>query len=414
MRSLAAISLALALLPAATRPHYGGTLHVQILDALATLEPGEPARNRVAGLIVETLVDLDDRGVPRPKLAIAWQHDADARRWSFTLRQRVAFHDGSSLTAAAAATALAGVMKNITVTPAGSNLIFESPTPRPGLLEELANPRYGIYKRTPETPLIGTGPFRLNPWLPGAPVMLTAFEEHWAGRPYVDAIHFDTRHSAIPDIVELPVNASPRTLPEKLHLETSSPAEVFALILPVSAAPQLREALTLSIDRAAIVNALFQKRGEPTAALLPQWLSGYAFLFPSGIDLNRARQLAAGIRQPLTLGYAAGDPVARGVADRIALNARDVGLIVQSTAGSAQARLVGLPIGSANATQALSEIAAALGSAEPLGDLYESERTLIDTNRIVPIAHIPRLYGIHTRVRDYTTAWRLENVWIAP
>ncbi len=414
MRFLAVISLALVLLPAATRPHYGGTLRVQMMDALPTLEPGEPARDRIAGLIVETLVDLDDRGLPRPKLAVAWQHEADARRWSFTLRQRVAFHDGSSLTAAAAASALSAAMKNATVTAAGSNLILEFPTPRPGLLEDLANSRYAIYKRMPETPLIGTGPFRLNPWLPGAPVMLAAFEEYWAGRPYVDAIHFDTRYSSVPDIVDLPVNANARTLAEKLRIEASPAIELFALILPAGTAPQLREALTLSIDRAAIVNVLFHRRGEATAALLPQWLSGYAFLFPTEMDLNRARQLAAGIRQPLPLGYPAGDLVARGVANRIALNAHDAGLIVQSTAGPAQARLVRLPIVSASPGQALSEIAAALGAAEQSGDLYESERALIDASRIVPIAHVPRLYGIHTRVRDFTPAWRLENVWIAP
>ena len=64
LRSVAAISLVfLTLLSAATRPHYGGTLRVQILDALPSLEPGESSRDRIAGLVAETLVDLDDRGL---------------------------------------------------------------------------------------------------------------------------------------------------------------------------------------------------------------------------------------------------------------------------------------------------------------------------------------------------------------
>jgi len=387
---------------------------VQIADALPTLEPGEPARDRVAALIVETLVDLDGHGLPRPKLAVGWTHDADGRRWSFTLRPRVLFHDGSTFSAASAAGVLTGVMKNVTVEAAGAVLVIDSPVPRPGLLEELASPRYGIYKKTPEVPLIGTGPFRLDPWLPGAPVRLAAFEEHWAGRPYLDAIHFDTRQAGVPDIVDLPVNANARTLSEKLRLEASLPVELFAVVLPAGVTPQLREALTLSIDRAAIVNVLFQKRGEATAALLPQWLSGYAFLFPAQMDLNRARPLAAGVHQPLTLGYSAGDALARGVADRIALNARDAGIIIQSVAGSAQARLVRLPVASVNPAQALTEMAAALGEVEPIGDTYESERGLIDRSRLVPIAHIPRLYGIHNRVRDYAPGGRLDNVWVAP
>jgi len=103
----------IALLPAATRPHYGGVLRVQILDALPSLDTGEPNRDRITSLVAEMLVDLDDRGVARPKLATAWQHDSEAKRWSFTLRQRVAFHDGSLLNATVAASVLSAAMKNL-------------------------------------------------------------------------------------------------------------------------------------------------------------------------------------------------------------------------------------------------------------------------------------------------------------
>jgi MarR-like DNA-binding transcriptional regulator SgrR of sgrS sRNA len=419
LRLVAAISVSvLTLLSAATRPHYGGTLRVQILDALPSLEPGEPSRDRIAGLIAETLVDLDDRGLPHPKLAVAWQHDPDAKHWSFTLRQRVTFHDGSVLNAATAAAALAGAMRNLSVSTAGSSLVFDSPSPRPDLLEQLANPRYAIFKRTTEIPIVGTGPFRLNQWLPGAPVLLTAFEEHWAGRPYLDAVEFDTRHTGIPDMVELPINANTRTLSERLRMEASAPAELIAVILPPGTPPQIREALALSIDRASIVNVLLQKRGEPTGALLPQWLSGYAFLFPKEFDLNRAHQLAAANRQAMSLGYPAGDPVLRTVAERISLNARDAGLLFQSTAGPAQARLVRLPIASTDPMQAVAEITAAVGGVEPPGGYYEAELAVIDANRIVPIAHVPRIYGVHARVRNWeiskTGGLHLENVWVAP
>ena len=43
----------------------------------------------------------------------------------------------------------------------------------------------------------------------------------------------------------------------------------------------MREAVALSIDRTAIHNVLLQKQGEISGALLPRWLSGYAFLFPA-------------------------------------------------------------------------------------------------------------------------------------
>jgi hypothetical protein len=34
-----------------------------------------------------------------------------------------------------------------------------------------------------------------------------------------------------------------------------------------------------SLDRKTMANALLQKQAEPASSLLPQWLSGYAFLF---------------------------------------------------------------------------------------------------------------------------------------
>jgi ABC-type transport system substrate-binding protein len=417
-RLLAAISLAAFLCTAATRPHYGGVLRVQILDALPSLDPGEPNRDRVVSLVAETLVDLDGRGVPQPRLAVAWQHDYEAKRWWFTLRPRVTFHDGSAFQASAAAAALSTSVKTITAIPNGMVLELDSPTPRPGLLEELANPRNSIFKRTAENPLVGTGPFRLNAWSAGAPVMLTANEEHWAGRPFLDAVHFDTRHAATPDIVELPVNTNARMLSDRLHIVTSSTAELIVLVLPASIPPELREALSMSIDRMSIVNVLLQKRGEPTAALLPQWLSGYEFLFPKDFDQNRARQLAGVSRPPVTVSYPSGDFLLRNIADRIALNTRDAGMMIQTTAGTGQARLVRMPITSTDPLQSLAEISAACGAVEPGTNLYDSERALIESARLIPIAHIPRVYGIHSRVRNWEMTgvgmWRLENVWIAP
>jgi ABC-type transport system substrate-binding protein len=90
---------------------------------------------------------------------------------------------------------------------------------------------------------------------------------------------------------------------------------------------KLHEALALSIDRAAMNNVLLQGGGEPAGTLLPGWMSGYAFLFPTAIDLQHARQARDAVRQapPWTLGYDASDPLARVIAERIALNARDTG-----------------------------------------------------------------------------------------
>ena len=39
------------------------------------------------------------QGRPQPALAVAWQSDASARHWQFTLRHGVKFHDGSAASA---------------------------------------------------------------------------------------------------------------------------------------------------------------------------------------------------------------------------------------------------------------------------------------------------------------------------
>ena len=37
-------------------------------------------------------------------------------------------------------------------------------------------------------------------------------------------------------------------------------------------------------------NVLLQGGGEPAGTFLPDWMTGYAFLFPTAADLQRARQ----------------------------------------------------------------------------------------------------------------------------
>ena len=128
---------------------------------------------------------------------------------------------------------------------------------------------------------------------------------------------------------------------------------------------RVREALALAIDRAAIHAVLFQRQGEVSAALLPQWLSGYAFLFPAARDLPRARALAAGAR-PLTLGV--DDASLRPLAERIEINARDAGLNITVTnqPATSDARLTILRVTSQEPGKALAAMAVALGLPEPI------------------------------------------------
>src|SRR5580704_4016740 len=73
-----------------TRPHYGGTLHVEIAGD-AWQSPGGPTRR----LVLDGLTTLDANGMVSPALAVEWTSDASDHRWQFRLRGGVHFHDGS-------------------------------------------------------------------------------------------------------------------------------------------------------------------------------------------------------------------------------------------------------------------------------------------------------------------------------
>jgi hypothetical protein len=226
------------------------------------------------------------------------------------------------------------------------------------------------------------------------------------------------------DIVELGPNELRRP-PAGRRMWSSSPVRVLALVFaPRVDDARVREALALAVDRSAIHTVLLQRQGEISGALLPQWLSGCAFLFPATADLARARQLAAGAR-PITLGVH--DPAARPIAERIALNARDAGLAVSAIAqaGAADVSLVEVRIASMDPAKALADIAAALGLGSPVDlpanaspeRIYAAERALLESFRVIPLIHLPDVYGVGPRVNGGPGItplgeWRFENLWL--
>src|SRR2546422_7007982 len=72
---------------------------------------------------------------------------------------------------------------------------------------------------------------------------------------------------------------------EGRRVESSAPTELIALVFSRDRqSPEdgrLREALALSVDRGSMNTVLLQGGGEPAGGLLPNWMTGYAFLFPT-------------------------------------------------------------------------------------------------------------------------------------
>jgi hypothetical protein len=230
-------------------------------------------------------------------------------------------------------------------------------------------------------------------------------------------------------VFDIPFSELRRIVPERTRIWSSAPRELIALVAD-RVHPELWQALALVIDRAPIVNVLAQKRAEAAYGLLPQWLTGSEFLFAAAPDLARAKQLVAQLRNaPLALSYPVNDAFARSVAERLAVNARDAGIVLQPTRNpGAHIRLIRWSLESPDAAGEIVRLAEMLGlperastldSAKP-ETLYQAERALLDAHRILPIAYLPDIYGIAPRVQNWDEVHKsgftlhLENVWVDP
>jgi hypothetical protein len=154
-------------------------------------------------------------------------------------------------------------------------------------------------------------------------------------------------------------------------------------------------------------------------------MSGYAFVFGNGQNLDRARELRSEVpRAPAqTLAYDPADPLARVIAERIALNARDAGITLQTTTSAASdIRLVRLPLASLNPRVALLAVAASAGVSTPkfsgnsTEDMYQAESGMLRTQRIIPLFQLAVSYALSPAVKDWNLdrdgGEHLENVWM--
>ncbi len=421
---------------AADRPRYGGTLRLAMTDARA--------KEMLSPLVFERLVDFDG-GQAKPTLAVSWVHNTPRTRWRFRLRPDVRFHDGTPVSAEAVAGSLAAGKNDWRAFTSGGDVIIQASRPIPGLLWELAESRPPVVVRNPDGAENGTGPFRISEWQEGSRAVLTANNGHWAGRPFVDTITVELgRSSRDPvldielgrtDVAEVDPAEARRASERGLRVWSSAPLELWALRFEAGrsagANDALREAVAFAIDRPAIHAVLLQRRGEPAGGILPQWISGYAHLFPSGRDIERARRAVASTPAALRsiVLVHSPDPLERAVAERIALNAREAGITVRTAdSGTADLRLARVRLTSVEAGGALGAVAKALGApdsesttaASALESVLRAEQALIEQRTVIPLFHLPELYATSPEVKVWTTppvsrdgTLRLDSVWLA-
>jgi MarR-like DNA-binding transcriptional regulator SgrR of sgrS sRNA len=447
---------------------------------------------KLAALVFDRLVALDNYGRFQAQLAAEWSHDAAFKRWQFTLRANVKFSDGTALSAADAVAALQPLLPNgQQITASGNSVVIQSVVAIPDLLEELASGRFFVYRVQPDGTLTGTGPFfvaeasaethkpsnftsvtkepdgtpSVRP-AGGASAMLhlrfRPNEETWSGRPFLDGIDvtlgvpplrqlFDLQLGKA-DLVELSPDMVRRAIEENLRVWSSAPVTLYGLRFddaqPAPADAKLREAFALSLDRHTMANVLLQKQAEPAAALLPQWLSGYAFLFSMEKDTERAKEIraapppnAAAGKEPLRLHVEASGDLPKLLGERVAVNARQAAIPVQvvnrvASRGSSSAtatsndaapglHLFAWHYSSLSSRVELESFVSTLNLGESSGSavsssdpeqLYAREKKLLEERRVLPLVVLPEYVGLGPNVRDWMPArwgeWHLADVWL--
>ena len=488
LRSLAVTSFILLVLVlpraarGANRPKYGGTLRVELHAASVSLDPRDwkvgsiaaAEDERLATLIYDRLVTLDDYGRFQPALAAEWSHDAAEKNWQFRLRPGVKFSNGSSLTSSDVANALQGLLPPpLHIIAGDNNLTIRSSRPVPDLLEQLASGRYFVFRKNPDGTFLGTGPFYLAENIPAQPaeanpaalkpahLKFRANEEAWAGRPFVDTVEVTLGAAGLRQILDLQVGRADlveiapdlvrKARQDNLRVWRSAPATLLALRFDNSqhaaSDDRLREAIDLALDRDTMANVLLQREAQPATALLPQWLTGYAFIFGSPMNLNRAREIRAalpsneaGTAEPLRLRVDAPGDVMKLLGERVAVNARQANLAVQVTPHAAQANPPASP-NPGSVAAGLHLVAWHYDSLSPRAELealvsqlyqkdafdtfpayadpdklYAEERRLLEQRRLLPLIALPDYVGIGPAVRNWSPApwgeWRLADVWL--
>jgi len=474
-----ALTLAAALRAESTkRPRYGGTLRVQLRAASLSLDPREwkagsvaaADSERLGALVYDRLVTLDEYGRFQAGLATEWSHDVGAKNWQFKIRAGVKFSDGTALTAKDVVAALQPLIPaGLTIASGEGAVTIRAQRAVPDLLEQLASGRTFVFRaQSGNAPLLGTGPFVLaestpptpseaNSWaLKPARMKFRANEDCWAGRPFLDAIDVTLGDPPLrqilnlqvgrAELIDIPPDLVRKARQENLRVWSSPPETLLALRFDDAQAAtkdaRLREALDLALDRETMANVLLQRQAQPAAGLLPQWLSGYAFLFGDAMNLERAKELraalpanVAGGTEPLRMRVDATGDLMKVLGERVAVNARQANLSVQPVSHTASGaggpapatglHLIAWHYDSLSPRVALQEMAqqlhaeaGALEAGEPRDPekLFGAELQLLETRQLLPLVLLPEYVGMASNVRNWSVApsgeWRLADVWL--
>ena len=311
---IAAFTLAAPSVALAQAQPSGGTFSLPITDD----PPIWPLTGGLFNILVNkslysTLFRYDlDTLEPVGDLVDTWEVSEDGLTYTLNLRQNVTWHDGEPFTSSDVAFTLGlwldpevpfflrnnfRLIETVSA-PDDFTVVITMSKPQasfPSLLAYLANmlPEHLLSDLTPQqltNPTeflrnpIGTGPFKFAQYQAGAFVRLERFDDYFAGTPNLDALVYRIVPDANSQLALLQSGELDLVVIEAFQLEAiennpnvqiqSVPIVRHEFVsingsLPGLSDPVVRRALTLSLDRGQLLEAVFRGRGELATGPFP-------------------------------------------------------------------------------------------------------------------------------------------------
>jgi peptide/nickel transport system substrate-binding protein len=282
--------------------------------ALAAENAGSFVQDFIQIFVIERLYLLNDDGRPSPRLAERWSVSDDRLTWTFTLRQGVRYHDGSAATAATLKDIIEEGLKSPAAGPIRLDIADVSAADDRTLVVRLREPSSLLLDGLQGLALaragargpVGAGPFVLESSTRELTVM-RAFKDYYQGAPAIDRLElrvFATVRAAWAAMMRDEIDVLFEVGREAVEfVEAESSVQVYSFTRPyifvlwfnvrrpALARPEVRQALSLAVDREAVVRSALRGRGRAAEGYI--WPSHWAYdrSAPSyRFDLEAARR----------------------------------------------------------------------------------------------------------------------------
>lgn len=306
------------------------TLYAKELKIIAPwevtgVEPTQSGRIFQAMQVAETLVGVNAKGILTPALATNWSVSKNGLIWTFNLREGVTFHDGSKLDASTVAYNLnrqAVLKKSILRYLPLKSIKAKNNTIEVKLTSAFnALPAYFAHYSTlilsknsfdnngRVTSVIATGAYAIDKITLPLKVQLLRNENWWKGKAHIKKASYlavgkgETRALMIKsqesDIAYNILPISVKSLSKQSNLNVQFEAIPRTRMLKVNSGskflntPELREAISLAINRKAIAKVILKNENLAATQMFPESMSLWynKTLKPLKMDLQRANSL---------------------------------------------------------------------------------------------------------------------------